>query len=158
MCRTPRRRSARTGWIHGGSFVNGSNSIAEYDGTAFTRDGVVLVSINYRLAAEGYVYLGVGIANLGLLDQVSALQWVQDNIARSGGHAHTLTTKQALMVSSLLAGTLGVAVISQACPGGAAASAASTVGCTSPSHARDEDPLMPDRDPPVHNPVWTPTV
>jgi para-nitrobenzyl esterase len=40
-------------WIHGGSFMNGSGSVPEYDGAAFARDGVVCVTINYRLAAEG---------------------------------------------------------------------------------------------------------
>ena len=72
-------------WIHGGSFMNGSGSVGEYDGTAFARDGVVCVTINYRLAAEGFLFLGDGVANLGLLDQLAALQWVQANIAAFGG-------------------------------------------------------------------------
>jgi para-nitrobenzyl esterase len=58
-------------WIHGGSFMNGSGSVGAYDGTAFARDGVVCVTINYRLAAEGFLFLGDGIANLGLLDQLA---------------------------------------------------------------------------------------
>ena len=45
-------------WIHGGSFMNGSGSVGAYDGTAFARDGVVCVTINYRLAAEGFLFLG----------------------------------------------------------------------------------------------------
>ena len=59
-------------WIHGGSFMNGSGSLAEYDGSAFARDGVVCVTINYRLAAEGFLFTGEGDpdggtdANLGL--------------------------------------------------------------------------------------------
>jgi para-nitrobenzyl esterase len=71
-------------WIHGGSFMNGSGSVGAYDGTAFARDGVVCVTINYRLSAEGFLFLGDGVANLGLLDQVAALRWVQDNIAAFG--------------------------------------------------------------------------
>src|SRR3984893_6911548 len=67
-------------WIHGGSFMNGSGSVAEYNGAAFARDGVVCVTINYRLAADGVLYLGDGIANLGLLGPLTALQWVQANI------------------------------------------------------------------------------
>ena len=43
-------------WIHGGSFMNGSGSVLEYDGTAFARDGIVCVTINYRLAADGFLY------------------------------------------------------------------------------------------------------
>ena len=52
-------------WIHGGSFMNGSGSVGAYDGAAFARDGVVCVTINYRLAAEGFLFLDDGVANLG---------------------------------------------------------------------------------------------
>ena len=48
-------------WIHGGSFMNGAGSVGEYDGSAFARDGVVCVTINYRLAAEGFLFTGDGI-------------------------------------------------------------------------------------------------
>jgi para-nitrobenzyl esterase len=72
-------------WIHGGSFMNGSGSVEEYRGTAFARDGVVCVTINYRLGAEGFLFTGDGIANVGLLDQIAALHWVQENIAAFGG-------------------------------------------------------------------------
>src|SRR6516162_11212698 len=78
-------------WIHGGAFTNGSSSVADYDGAAFARDGVVCVSINYRLAAEGFLFLDDGIANLGLLDQLAALRWVQDNIASFGGDPARVT-------------------------------------------------------------------
>jgi para-nitrobenzyl esterase len=78
-------------WIHGGSFMNGSGSVGAYDGTAFARDGVVCVTINYRLAAEGFLFLDDGTANLGLLDQLAALRWVQDNIAAFGGDPARVT-------------------------------------------------------------------
>src|SRR5215470_9755281 len=78
-------------WVHGGSFMNGSGSVGEYDGTAFARDGVVCVTINYRLAAEGFLFLGDGPANIGLLDQVAALRWVQANIAAFGGDPARVT-------------------------------------------------------------------
>ncbi|AEA28044.1 carboxylesterase/lipase family protein [Pseudonocardia benzenivorans] len=82
-------------WIHGGSFMNGSNSVAEYDGTAFARDGVVCVAVNYRLAAEGFLFLDdsaeAGVANLGLQDQVAALEWVRDNISAFGGDPDRVT-------------------------------------------------------------------
>ncbi|GLY94089.1 carboxylesterase family protein [Actinoplanes sp. NBRC 103695] len=78
-------------WIHGGSFTNGSGSVSGYDGSAFARDGVVCVTINYRLAAEGFLYLLDGSPNLGLQDQVAALHWVQENIAAFGGDPARVT-------------------------------------------------------------------
>jgi para-nitrobenzyl esterase len=78
-------------WIHGGSFMNGSGSVGEYDGSAFARDGVVCVTINYRLAADGFLYLGDGVANLGLQDQLAALRWVRDNIETFGGDPARVT-------------------------------------------------------------------
>jgi para-nitrobenzyl esterase len=78
-------------WIHGGAFANGSGSVPTYDGTRFARDGVVCVTINYRLGADGFLYLGDGIANLGLLDQIAALTWVQENIAAFGGDPNNIT-------------------------------------------------------------------
>jgi para-nitrobenzyl esterase len=69
-------------WIHGGAFSNGSGSNPLYDGTRFARDGVVCVTFNYRLGAEGFLFLGDGVANLGLLDQIAALQWVRENTSR----------------------------------------------------------------------------
>ena len=94
-------------WIHGGSFANGSNSVAAYDGSAFARSGVVCVTINYRLAAEGFLFLDDGLANLGLRDQVAALEWVRDNIAAFGGDPGNVTvageSAGAMSVATLLA-------------------------------------------------------
>ena len=78
-------------WIHGGAFMNGSGSVGAYNGAAFARDGVVCVTINYRLAAEGFLFLDDGIANLGLLDQLAALRWVQANIPAFGGDPARVT-------------------------------------------------------------------
>ncbi|ALG07074.1 carboxylesterase/lipase family protein [Kibdelosporangium phytohabitans] len=75
-------------WIHGGAFLNGSGS--SYDGTAFARDGVVCVTLNYRLGADGFLYYP-GNANRGLLDQITALEWVRDNIAAFGGDPGQVT-------------------------------------------------------------------
>src|SRR5260370_5105133 len=72
-------------WIHGGAFMRGSGALATYDGSHFARDGVVCVTINYRLGADGFLYLGDRIANRGLLDQVAALTRVQENIQAFGG-------------------------------------------------------------------------
>jgi len=94
-------------WIHGGAFVNGSGAVPQYDGTAFARDGVVLVTINYRLAVDGFGALDGVIANRGLLDQVAALQWVRDTIAQFGGDPGQVTifgeSAGAMSVTTLMA-------------------------------------------------------
>jgi para-nitrobenzyl esterase len=78
-------------WIHGGAFTNGSGAVPQYDGTAFARDGVVCVTINYRLGADGFLFLNDGVANVALLDQIAALHWVHDNIANFGGDPARIT-------------------------------------------------------------------
>jgi para-nitrobenzyl esterase len=75
-------------WIPGGAF---ECRMGTYDGSRFARDGIVCVTINYRPAAEGFLYLGEGNANRGLLDQVAALEWVQANIAAFGGDPSNVT-------------------------------------------------------------------
>ncbi|MFF2325490.1 MULTISPECIES: carboxylesterase/lipase family protein [unclassified Streptomyces] len=87
---------ARTGlpvlvWIHGGSLLHGSSAVPLYDGAAFARDGVVLVSVNYRLGIEGFGVFPDAPANRGLLDQLAALAWVRDNIAAFGGDPDRVT-------------------------------------------------------------------
>ncbi len=94
-------------WVHGGAFVNGSGAVPQYDGTAFARDGVVTVTINYRLGVDGFLHFGDdGPANRGLLDQVAALEWVRDNIAAFGGDPSRVTvageSAGAMSVVSLL--------------------------------------------------------
>jgi para-nitrobenzyl esterase len=78
-------------FIHGGSFSGGSGAISTYNGSRFARHGVVLVTINYRLGADGFGWFGDGTPNLGLLDQVAALAWVRDNIAAFGGDPANVT-------------------------------------------------------------------
>ena len=78
-------------WIHGGGFVAGAGTAPLHSGEPFARDGVVYVSINYRLGVEGFLYLGPDRANLGLLDQVAALEWVRDNIEAFGGDPANVT-------------------------------------------------------------------
>jgi len=68
-----------------------TGATAFYDGSRFARDGVVCVTINYRVGAEGFLYLADGIANLGLLDQIAALEWVRENIATFGGDPSKVT-------------------------------------------------------------------
>ncbi|GAA4924014.1 carboxylesterase/lipase family protein [Streptomyces coeruleoprunus] len=78
-------------WLHGGGFTNGSASASAYDGSAFARDGVVLVSLNHRLGADGFLHLDGVPDNRGLLDQIAALEWVRDNIAAFGGDPDRVT-------------------------------------------------------------------
>src|SRR5207248_2099650 len=72
-------------WIHGGGFVSGCNRSPWYRGTRFARDGVVLVSIGYRLGVEGFLDIEGAPPNRAVLDWIAALQWVQENIANFGG-------------------------------------------------------------------------
>ncbi|MET9295038.1 carboxylesterase family protein [Streptomyces sp. NPDC003077] len=78
-------------FVHGGGFVAGSTRSALYDGSAFARDGVVLVTLNYRLGIAGFLDLPGAPANRGLLDVVAALRWVRENIAAFGGDPHNVT-------------------------------------------------------------------
>ena len=76
-------------WITGGFFEYGGT--AWYDGSRFARDGIVCVTINYRVGPDGFLYLGKGDANRGLLDQIAALEWVRENIAAFGGDPGNVT-------------------------------------------------------------------
>lgn len=83
-------------WIHGGSHLVGAGWV--YDGSAFARDGVVLVAINYRLGPLGYFAHPAldkaakgPVGNYGLMDQIAALEWVQRNIAAFGGDPKNVT-------------------------------------------------------------------
>jgi para-nitrobenzyl esterase len=78
-------------WIHGGGYVYGWSGDPLFDGAVLARDGVVVVTFNYRLSAEGFGHFPGAPANRGLLDQVAALRWVQDNIAAFGGDPERVT-------------------------------------------------------------------
>lgn len=80
-------------WIHGGGWVSGSHNSPWYDGAAFNRDGVVTVSVAYRLGFDGYGWVDGSDApyNRAVLDQVTALEWVRDNIAAFGGNPDDVT-------------------------------------------------------------------
>ena len=86
-------------WIHGGALVTGSGRDALYDGKRLAEQGVVVVSINYRLGVFGYLAhpelsrestLGIS-GNYGLLDQIEALHWVKRNIKAFGGDPANVT-------------------------------------------------------------------
>lgn len=79
-------------WIHGGAFIAGSGTFPLYYGYALAKRGdVVVVTINYRLGAFGYLFVPGVIANIGQLDQILALKWVRDNIETFGGDADNVT-------------------------------------------------------------------
>lgn len=85
-------------WIHGGAFVNGAGSTPIYSGRRFAEHGdVVVVTINYRLGAFGFLHLDhldpafAGSGNAGIADQIAALRWVRDNIAAFGGDPGRVT-------------------------------------------------------------------
>ena len=102
-------------WIHGGGFSTGAGSWVGYNGrTLSTRGDVVVVTINYRLGALGFLNLNEvtkgkipATGNEGLLDQVSALEWVRDNISRFGGNPDNVTifgeSAGAMSIGTLLA-------------------------------------------------------
>lgn len=86
-------------FIHGGSFIHGDGSQPAYDGESMAKQGIVYVSINYRLGVFGFMshpelskesgYNGSG--NYGLLDQVAALKWIKKNISQFGGDPNRVT-------------------------------------------------------------------
>jgi para-nitrobenzyl esterase len=86
-------------WIHGGAFIWGAGDTPWYDGTRFAVHGdVVVVTINYRLGPFGFLHLAdsfdgkfAGSGNAGILDQIAALEWVRDSIARFGGDPERVT-------------------------------------------------------------------
>ncbi|MFE0765858.1 carboxylesterase family protein [Streptomyces smyrnaeus] len=80
-------------WFHGGGFSSGAGLLDWYDGGALAAQGdVVVVAVNYRLGALGYLFLdGVSDGNLGLYDQFEALRWVRDRIAAYGGDPGNVT-------------------------------------------------------------------
>lgn len=100
---TPRDRSSKKCpvmvWIHGGGFTQGAGHLPGYNGTQLAKRGVVVVSINYRLGAMGFMAhpklsaeSPQGSSGMyAILDQIQALQWVRDNIANFGGDPDNVT-------------------------------------------------------------------
>ena len=95
-------------WIHGGAFTLGSGSEGLYNGaTLASRGDVVVVTINYRLGALGFLHLpALDESNFGMRDQVAALRWVRANIANFGGDPSNITifgeSAGGMSVSSLM--------------------------------------------------------
>jgi para-nitrobenzyl esterase len=108
--RTPAAGSGRRPvmvFVHGGGFVTGSTRAALYDGSAFARDGIVLVTVNYRLGIPGFLDLAGAPPNRGLLDVLAALGWVRATVAAFGGDPDNVTifgqSAGATLVGALLA-------------------------------------------------------
>jgi len=86
-------------WIHGGAHRIGSGALPWYDGTALARQGVIIVTFNYRLGRLGYFAhpalteesAGAPVGNYGLMDQIALLEWVQRNISAFGGDPENVT-------------------------------------------------------------------
>jgi len=74
-------------WVHGGAYLNGAGSGPWYDASRLAARGFVVVTINYRLGALGFL----GEGNWGTLDQICSLEWVRDNIAAFGGDPGNVT-------------------------------------------------------------------
>ena len=131
-------------WIHGGALIFGSGGLPLYDGSALARRGAVVVTLNYRLGPLGLFTHPTleqerpgGPVNFGLLDQITALQWVRQNIEAFGGDATKVTvfgqsagaqSVLALMASPLAAGLFQGAIAESpyAFPGHTRAKAAAT--------------------------------
>ncbi len=99
-------------WIHGGAFVTGAGSLPFYDGTSFAVNGdMIIVTLNYRLGPLGFMDLSsygmTESANLGLQDQIAALNWVRSNIEAFGGDPERITvfgeSAGAMSIAALLA-------------------------------------------------------
>ncbi len=90
-------------WLHGGAWQSGGGALPWYAGETLARLGdVVVVGVNYRLAALGWLYVPGETANVGLLDQEAAIAWVKQNIAAFGGDSRKIT----LMGQSAGAGSI----------------------------------------------------
>ena len=117
-------------WLHGGALIFGSGGLPLYDGVSLAQQGVVVVTLNYRLGPLGFfVHPAIereapgGVVNFGLFDQIAALQWVQRNIAAFGGDPGNITlfgqsagaqSVLALMSSPLSQGLMQRAVVQSA--------------------------------------------
>lgn len=93
-------------FVHGGGFTAGSGGAPLYDGAAFARDGVVLVTVNYRLGVSGFLHLPDAPDNRGLLDVLAALRWVAANAAAFGGDPGAVTLAGQSAGATIVGGVL----------------------------------------------------
>lgn len=113
-------------WIYGGGFRSGGSAVPIYDGEAYAKAGIIFVSINYRVGIFGF-FAHPGLTaesahqasgNYGLMDQVAALQWIQDNIAAFGGDPRNVTiagqSAGSMSVNALVASPLAKGLFNKA--------------------------------------------
>jgi para-nitrobenzyl esterase len=120
-------------WIHGGAFLTGSGSTPWYNGTSFAAEhDIVVVTVNYRLGAFGFLHLDDvggepfgGSGNVGVLDQVAALDWVRENIEGFGGDPTNVTafgeSAGAMSVGTLMGMPVAKGLFAKAIPQSGAA-------------------------------------
>lgn len=113
-------------WIHGGAFDHGFGHEVEFDGEAFCRRGVILVTINYRVNIFGFFchpWMEENTDNLGIRDQIAALAWVREHIGAFGGDPNNITvfgqsagaiSTQTLVSSPLTKGMISKAIFQSA--------------------------------------------
>jgi para-nitrobenzyl esterase len=124
---TPRAAAAATGgraglpvavFIHGGAWVVGDKDAAVHNGSGFARSGVVCITINYRLGIEGFLALPGAPTNLGLRDQIAALEWVRRNAGCFGGDPDNVTvfgeSAGAMCIANLIASPLATGLFRRA--------------------------------------------
>lgn len=111
-------------WIHGGGFTSGSSSVPVYDGASLARRGIIVVSLNYRLGFLGALgseeLRNTGGGDFGLQDQIAALRWIKQNIAKFGGDPRRITisgqSAGAISVHGLIMSPQARGLFSQAIP------------------------------------------
>ena len=113
-------------WIHGGGFSGGSGALSIYDGAHLAAQGIVVVTINYRVGPFGFLAhpeltreaQGTGAGNYGLQDIIAALRWVRGNVAAFGGDPAQVTiagqSAGAIAVSDLIASPLAQGLFARA--------------------------------------------
>lgn len=95
-------------WLHGGAWQSGGGDIDWYSGANLAAQGdIVVVAPNYRLGALGWLYIPGATANVGLLDQEAAVEWVYDNIENFGGDPEAITLMGQSAGGSCIAALLG---------------------------------------------------
>ena len=142
-------------WIHGGGYSGGSGDEPRHNGDFLPLHGVVLVTINYRLGVFGFLVTkeladeaNGAAGNYGLLDTISALHWVHDNIAKFGGDPGNVTifgeSAGSFAVSSLMASPLAQGLFHKAIgeSGAAFPSGINLAGSTVADRAKDDETWM----------------
>ncbi len=95
-------------WISGGGYLNCAADNVHFDGSTLAQAGVVVVSVQYRVGFEGFGFVDGAPSNRGLLDQVQALRWVQENVSSFGGDPENVTLVGQSAGAGCVAALLGI--------------------------------------------------